>query len=410
MEIRAEDMEYTSFGVLTDTQVTQDKYRFFRPAPRSLSTSIENYDFTSAPGQMLPSSSGITHASALTADTSTGLIQTTQPSTRDTTATHDERTVAMTNNNDDNDKKTNDLTKEKRQRNYQQFPGNSTFFCGGRLMTSQAHWAFPIALFLVVAPSVLFGVFTCPFLWSNIHPVVPILFGYMFLIAVGSLFKTAWTDPGVIPRGLDPTPTLENFDDHSSIWTQPFPADRCVKIKDVMWNLKYCGTCKIYRPPRASHCRQCDNCVENEDHHCIWLNNCIGKRNYRPFFTFIAFCSLMAIYLIVFCILHLFMAARQIRPNDINFDLIFQTTPVSFVLSIVGFLLLWMVGGLTAYHCHLVWKGMTTHEKLRSTLYDEGPHHPNPYGKKSPLKNIIQVLCRPQPKSHLRRRKYTDAL
>lgn len=72
----------------------------------------------------------------------------------------------------------------------------------------------------------------------------------------------------------------------------------------------------------------------------------------------------MAIYLIVFTVLHLFMAARQIRP-DINFDLVFQTTPVSFVLAIVGVFLLWMVGGLTSYHCHLVWKGVSTHEKVR---------------------------------------------
>jgi hypothetical protein len=48
----------------------------------------------------------------------------------------------------------------KRQRNYKTFPGNSTFFCGGRFMTSQAHWAFIIALLLVIIPSVLFGVFT----------------------------------------------------------------------------------------------------------------------------------------------------------------------------------------------------------------------------------------------------------
>ena len=37
----------------------------------------------------------------------------------------------------------------------------------------------------------------------------------------------------------------------------------------------------VYRTAKAKHCRICDKCVRDFDHHCIWLNNCIGKRNYR---------------------------------------------------------------------------------------------------------------------------------
>ncbi|XP_009621389.1 protein S-acyltransferase 24 [Nicotiana tomentosiformis] len=48
-----------------------------------------------------------------------------------------------------------------------------------------------------------------------------------------------------------------------------------------------CSTCKIVRPLRAKHCSTCDRCVEQFDHHCPWVSNCIGKKNKWDFFTFL---------------------------------------------------------------------------------------------------------------------------
>ena len=55
-----------------------------------------------------------------------------------------------------------------------------------------------------------------------------------------------------------------------------------------------CHLCNInISTTRTKHCSVCNKCVHVFDHHCKWLNQCIGRRNYIPFFI----CVLSAIFM-----------------------------------------------------------------------------------------------------------------
>jgi hypothetical protein len=46
-----------------------------------------------------------------------------------------------------------------------------------------------------------------------------------------------------------------------------------VKSKDFKF---FCSICKTHVHPRSKHCGDCNKCIAVFDHHCKWLNNCIG--------------------------------------------------------------------------------------------------------------------------------------
>ncbi|KAF7254159.1 putative palmitoyltransferase ZDHHC14 [Varanus komodoensis] len=110
----------------------------------------------------------------------------------------------------------------------------------------------------------------CPYLSEQITPAIPAVGAVLFFFVMGTLLRTSFSDPGVLPRATpDEAADLERqignteemANGSSSGGYRPPPRTKEVLINGQTVKLKYCFTCKIFRPPRASHCSLCDNCV-----------------------------------------------------------------------------------------------------------------------------------------------------
>ena len=61
--------------------------------------------------------------------------------------------------------------------------------------------------------------------------------------------------------------------------------DRAIKEER---NLDYfCFFCRNLWSSSTVHCMTCGKCVEGFDHHCPFINNCIGYKNHGSFLTFL---------------------------------------------------------------------------------------------------------------------------
>lgn len=52
---------------------------------------------------------------------------------------------------------------------------------------------------------------------------------------------------------------------------------------------RYCALCRVYKPDDAHHCSECERCVYKFDHHCVFINNCVGRNNYKLFLVFLLY-------------------------------------------------------------------------------------------------------------------------
>ncbi|NWH87799.1 ZDHC9 Palmitoyltransferase, partial [Aegithalos caudatus] len=305
------------------------------------------------------------------------------------------------------------VARKKVVRKWEKLPGRNTFCCDGRIMMARQKGIFYLTLFLILGTCALFFAFECRYLAVQLSPAIPVFAAVLFLFAMATLLRTSFSDPGVIPRALPDEAAFIEMEIEATNGTvpqgqRPPPRIKNFQINNQIVKLKYCYTCKIFRPPRASHCSICDNCVERFDHHCPWVGNCVGKRNYRYFYLFILSLSLLTIYIFTFNIVY--VALKSLKIGFLN---TLKETPGTYpsmsltVLTVlevlICFFTLWSVVGLTGFHTFLVALNQTTNEDIKGSWTGKNRVQ-NPYSHGNIVKNCCEVLCGPLPPSVLDRR------
>lgn len=49
----------------------------------------------------------------------------------------------------------------------------------------------------------------------------------------------------------------------------------------------FCSYDEVLKTETSFHCHTCGRCVEQFDHHCPFINNCLGYRNHKYFTLFV---------------------------------------------------------------------------------------------------------------------------
>ena len=229
------------------------------------------------------------------------------------------------------------------------------------------------AWFLLLGITTLFFIFIVPEQIEKYSIVIPIYQGILCLLVVTNFALVSCMDPGVYPRAqID-----EFYDDELGT-----PLYENVQIKGISVRLKWCNTCQFYRPPRCSHCSICKTCIDTFDHHCPWVNNCVGRRNYRYFFQLLVSLTIHKMSMFSFCLVYVLNHKK---------DLAQIGNIIAFIIMIIAGLVIIPIGGLTGFHTVLVARGRTTNEQVTGKFSGES----NPFNRGC-CKNCEYILCGPQ--------------
>ncbi|XP_013072501.1 uncharacterized protein LOC106059420 isoform X1 [Biomphalaria glabrata] len=145
------------------------------------------------------------------------------------------------------------------------------------------------ALLFFLVNVVLWGypmyIFKCfPLTWNEL-PIYHLTFIFTNVVMWICLYHANTVDPGFLPRNIPEYDLAIKQVAHFDEWKQgQNPLSRL------------CHTCRTVKPIRAKHCRVCNRCVKEFDHHCPYIHNCVGYYNRVSFILFVLMVNINGLF------------------------------------------------------------------------------------------------------------------
>ena len=228
---------------------------------------------------------------------------------------------------------------------------NNKIWCNNLGITGKKYYSLFFSFILISIPYILL----LSILISNKKnlPIsyILIISSILYIITIISLIRSGCSDPGILhkhERDFKYNPRKYNI---KSI------------INGNLYEINYCYSCLLFKPPRTSHCALCDNCIERFDHHCKWIGQCVGQRNYGSFYILILCLFFSCIFYICYSLNYIVYQAKKFK-NKENYNkfILWGLTSVCLYNII---LLFSFIGKLFITHTYLQFKNKTFYEYLK---------------------------------------------
>jgi len=214
-------------------------------------------------------------------------------------------------------------------------------------------------------------VFCIQFVYTILEQVLfGLFYHFFFIMFLWSFTKAIFTKPLRPPHDYFLTPV-----DWAQIDNASEEQDKNRVLENIIINrklpvettndvgvIRICKSCSLIKPDRAHHCSTCGCCLLKMDHHCPWVNNCVGFHNYKYFVVFLFWGSMYCLYIICTSIMYFIEFWQDLRtapPTRYNFLFVF------FVAIMFGFSQMILL----FYHLYLVGANRTTLEGFRAPTF-----------------------------------------